>query len=204
MEVLPAASGGDLQEEEHHRVAWLVREHRAEGQNCYVLETSGLEHVLLQWVHILDWDDFEVVPCQAASPLHAYLASGRQLGEYLGVVAAAQGPPVSLLRHAALHAFWDLPQTVLKRIAGEQGVGLPENASLLQVLKALIKDSVPKVKALELYDILSSRASAAGLDRASECPPDILKEAMVDSKDSKEAEDGFVIQTPQWHHLSKY
>ena len=133
----------------------------------------------MEWCHILDWDDWEVVPTGTVCPLHAFLANKSKQVAGGGLLKMSTEGPTTLLRHAALQGFWRLGVVMLRNIDKAEDLGLDSKAGLVECLKALVRHAVPKISAGELFDILSLRTVSGGLSRETDLPSEVVDETFA-------------------------
>ena len=143
-------------------MAWAVEEIKIDvpnGDSITVFVVGG-EKVINDHVNLfatLDFNDYVSIPVRAISPIHFYLALGRDIHSSLGVVLMKTGEPEPIVATGARHGFWKIGLDHLQLLADERGVK-SSGPALLDTLVPLIKDILSDVSEEEVSQILQARA----------------------------------------------
>ena len=89
--------------------------------------------------------------------------------------------------HAALHAFWDIPQTYLAKLATELEVAAPAPTTRAQTATALLPNICPDLKPEQVLQVLESKPPPPGLEETMDLPFQDLAD-MLEEGDIKEAQ----------------
>eukprot|EP00974_Lingulodinium_polyedra_P103496 10021571-Lingulodinium_polyedra.AAC.1 len=133
----------------------------------------------MDWAIALSTEDYEVIPCEPIGPLHLHLLRGQQMEGPTGVVLRQTGPPVSMLRHAALAAFWDLDLKHLRMLLELLGLQEPTPASLYGLVQALVQHIVQPASEQELLDILALRGQIPDTVEAMPGVAEVMEDLMA-------------------------
>ena len=137
---------------------------------------SDTDLPLMCWVHVLDWDDFEILPCEPIPPIRMFYLSKGRLEEPLGVAFHQTAPPQTLLTYAAEHAFFDLGIGILKRIKKTLNLAIAEAETIVDTLTDLITTVLPDLEADRLQLILMSRGKMEAEITHDDMPPELAQE----------------------------
>ena len=135
------------------------------------------------FLFLLDWDDYEVLPCVAVSPARMNCLQGFGLSDNLGLRLRVTGPKVSVLAHGARHAFWRMPMTQLDKACADLGLK-PKDKSVLELVKTLIKRAIADIGDEELLDLLQQR----GVPPEQTIPEELTEELVEELAGKEEAE----------------
>eukprot|EP00974_Lingulodinium_polyedra_P051284 4931834-Lingulodinium_polyedra.AAC.1 len=111
----------------------------------------------MEWLVVVDLDDFEVVPTAPVSPLHQFLDQGRKLSGQMGIVLAQTGPAQTVRVHAARNAFWQLGVGYLAKILALEGLAEPTPKDLFGYVTTLVQHILSPTPE-EFAEILSRRS----------------------------------------------
>ena len=103
----------------------------------------------------MDFDAFESIPVKAVSPLHYYLALGRDLHSTLGVVLLKVGEAEDMLATAAKKGFWNIKLADLQLLATDYGIDA-QGPSIIDTLVPLINKWMPDITDEEMNRILEA------------------------------------------------
>ena len=82
-----------------------------------------------------------------------------------------------------MHAFWDIPQTDLTRLATELEVVVPAPTTRVQTVSALLSKICPDLKPDQVLQVLESKPPPPGLEETMDLPfqdlADILEEGDI-------------------------
>ena len=112
----------------------------------------------------------EVVPAAPMGRKELSSALGNSGSLAKGIALLQLGPAIPLLRHAALHAFWDIPQTDLTRLATELEVVVPAPTTRVQTVSALLSKICPDLKPDQVLQVLESKPPPLGLEETMDLP----------------------------------
>lgn len=173
-------------------VGWPAVRVDGRGGPIYKIADEG-DEADVAYLHILDLAEWEAFAFSWAGPLQV----SKQFGvEGLAVAAIPDHPPESLFQICARKAFFKLPKTPLVQVAKVVNVALGPDDSLLKILEKLIRKVHPKMKDVEILEVLRLRAvQPCGLndlldelDVAELGNPDEEKQIKSVAKDMKDAE----------------
>eukprot|EP00974_Lingulodinium_polyedra_P130103 11212549-Lingulodinium_polyedra.AAC.1 len=105
-------------------LVWMLGHKQVGASSSFHLPLPGEQKApVVQWVHVLDFAEYQVTPCLPASPLHAWLqCKGPGGASRFGVSLLKTGRPLSVLANAANHAFWRLSKAILKKVMASEGL----------------------------------------------------------------------------------
>lgn len=153
----------------------------------------------LEFIAIVDLNDWEAYHIEAVSPLHTHMKFPKTfMGKLTRILFLARGDPQPLLLLAATRCFWNLNVVFLRRLAAHVAIAVDPGCDLFDVCRALVS-GIAKPNSDGLRDILRLRllamsASSAGAynallecDEAMEYATRDEKEVLNKEKDIAEA-----------------
>ena len=123
----------------------------------------------MQFLVVLDHDDWECVPTKCMSPLALKLA-GVPIS---GCVVKQVGPAMGLIAGAGLHCVHDLPEASIAKLALLVGCDLSGCVDLFDKLKALLTKVLPEYRENDILPLLEKRLSKVALETCSIISDDI-------------------------------
>ena len=163
-------------------IAWPLERVVAKSGEVWFKMREGAD-VSFQYLYLLDWDTYTVVPTEAVCPGRQYALEGFRLSKKMGVSIRQSGPPCSVLKHAARHAFWALSKATLDFACHDLGLKPREN-SLYASVESLVRHELKDLSDAAILDIIAKRGSAP----PQRIPADISAEVVEDLVGSSEAE----------------
>ena len=170
-------------------LAWPLAPHQPQGTTLFSLAAGPELHSRVPWLVVLSDLAYKVVPTRPLSPASSFLASGRQLGEHLGLCCQQTGPTEHMLEHAAKNCFWQWSRMQLERLMAYKLLPSVQPWNLFQAILVLIEGILGTLPPAEVDEILSLRAfpsrvvAPEGVDLEGELGD------LLDGKDQQEAKD---------------
>ena len=173
-------------------IAWELRRATApNGETTFAPRTDA--DASFQYLFLLDWEDYDVVPTEVVSPARAFCRQGYKLSPHLGIALRKSGEKLSALEHAANSAFWRLGGDVLLR-ACEDKKAAHASTSEYDLVEALIREAIK--------DIIAERLAALmdlwNAKPVNYVPVELTDEILADlaSKDEIQEFKDFLLGTP--------
>eukprot|EP00971_Amphidinium_carterae_P350025 6491349-Amphidinium_carterae.2 len=126
----------------------------------------------VQWCGPL-WQ--EVERNKAATVAGSAACSDSKVGMVVGL---ASGEPTSSMEYACRHCFWQLPNTLLNKVAAVYHIDVPKGADTYQLIESLVQHWLPELSESELLAILHKRLKPADHDDADIIDSKMLAEVL--------------------------
>ena len=157
-------------------LAWKV-ERKSVGRSnfgCWLLGAGTVVNTTLNWINPLEVADYHVYPASPISPVHFFLAC-KKLSADIGVVFLGNGPPVTIMVHAANNCFFKMSLPMIKKISTFEKVEQPD-PDLPSHLRNLIKKVLPGISEDRLKEILAMRSVVLPDPLEELLPPELVEE----------------------------
>eukprot|EP00974_Lingulodinium_polyedra_P103594 10028917-Lingulodinium_polyedra.AAC.1 len=160
------------------------------GQNTAFCLPAG-PHFHLTWEHVLDLDNYLVLPTTATTP--ARVLSLDPGATQVGILALQTGDATTPLRNAAKEAFWHFKLGRIQALKRHFGLQVSKGENLREALTDLIEEALPKITGPQLQDILLKRCQVGEGLTSQVLPEDVLNE--VFSQDDRKLAKDHVEET---------
>ena len=91
-----------------------------------------------EWIVLVSWNDYEVIPSRGLSPGRRYVLEGCRLAPNAGILLQQIGVATTVLKVAAERCFFDVKMPLLQKLTKKLGMG-QSGPNIYDLCKALVE-----------------------------------------------------------------